>query len=96
MTTTAAPRLRTETLPWGVIGVTALVAAAFMATLVGLVLGGGAEAPLLSDPGPVVRYGLPLAKLLGTLGAAGAIGALLLALDDGAVRAIHAGEVFSL
>ncbi len=80
MTTTAAPRLRTETLPWGVIGVTALVAAAFMATLVGLVLGGGAEAPLLSDPGPVVRYGLPLAKLLGTLGAAGAIGALLLAL----------------
>lgn len=80
MTTTAAPRLRTEPLPWGVIGVTALVATAFMATLVGLVLGGGAEAPLLSDPGPVVRYGLPLAKLLGTLGAAGAIGALLLAL----------------
>ncbi len=80
MTTTAAPRLRTEPLPWGVIGVTALIAAAFVTTLIGLVLGGGAEAPLLSDPGPVVRYGLPLAKLLGTLGAAGAIGALLLAL----------------
>lgn len=80
MTTTAAPALRTDPLPWGAIGVIALTATALMAVLVGLVVGGGAEAPLLSDPGAVVRYGLPIAKLLGTLGAAGAIGGLLLAL----------------
>lgn len=80
MTTTTAPVLRTDPLPWGVIGVVAVSATALMAVLVGLVLGGGAEAPLLSDPGVVVRYGLPIAKLLGTLGAAGAIGGLLLAL----------------
>lgn len=72
--------LRTDPLPWGAIAVVALAAGALMAVLVGLVVGGGAEAPLLSDPGAVVRYGLPVAKLLGTLGAAGSIGALLLAL----------------
>ena len=80
MTTTTAPVLRTDPLPWGVIGVVSLTATALMAVLVGLVVGGGAEAPLISDPGAVVRYGLPIAKLLGTLGAAGAIGGLLLAL----------------
>lgn len=41
---------------------------------------GGATAPqLLSDPGPVVRWGLPIAKLLVNIGAAGMIGALVLA-----------------
>lgn len=40
---------------------------------------GGAIAPqLLSDPGPVVRWGLPIAKLLVNLGAAGMIGSLVL------------------
>lgn len=71
---------RTAPLPWGAIGVAALGGAALVAVLIGLVLGGGAEAPLLNDPGAVVRYGLPIAKLAATLGAAGAIGGLLLAL----------------
>ncbi len=72
--------MRTTPLPWGVIGVTALASTAVLAVLIGLVLGGGAEAALIADPGAAVRYGLPIAKLAGTLGAAGAIGGLLLAL----------------
>jgi cytochrome c oxidase assembly factor CtaG/putative copper export protein len=66
--------------PWGVLGVTALVVGAFIAVLVGLVFGGGADAALIADPGAAVRYGLPIAKLAATLGAAGAIGGLMLAL----------------
>jgi cytochrome c oxidase assembly factor CtaG/putative copper export protein len=50
-----------------------------MAVLVGLVIGGGAEAPLVIDPGVVVLYGLPVAELGTALGASGAIGGLLLA-----------------
>ena len=51
---------------------------ALLATLAGLAYGGGAAAQLLADPGPVVRWGLPVAKLLVNLGAAGTIGALVL------------------
>ncbi|UTT63454.1 cytochrome c oxidase assembly protein [Microcella humidisoli] len=79
MTITAPARTRATLLPWGLIGGTALGAGAIIALLVGLVVGGGAEAPLLADPGALVRYGLPVAKLAATLGAAGAIGGLLLA-----------------
>ncbi|MEN9620995.1 MAG: hypothetical protein RL499_1188 [Actinomycetota bacterium] len=61
-------------------GVTALGSGALVALLIGLVVGGGADAALIADPGAVVRYGLPIAKLAMTLGAAGAIGGLLLAL----------------
>jgi len=78
--TVTASATRTASLPWGVIGGGALGGGALVAVLIGLVVGGGAEAPLLADPGAVVRYGLPIAKLAATLGAAGAIGALLLSL----------------
>jgi putative copper resistance protein D len=44
-----------------------------------LQFGGGAAPELIADPGPVVRYGLPIAKLCVNLGAAGTIGALALA-----------------
>jgi len=64
----------------GALALAALLVAAVLALLVALVLGGGAEAPLVADPGPVVRYGLPIAKLVMTLASAVAIGALLLAL----------------
>lgn len=67
-------------LPWGAIGLASLVGAALVAVLIGLLVGGGAVAPLLSDPGAVVRYGLPIARLIVTLGFAGTIGSLLLAL----------------
>ena len=78
--TTTASATRTAPHPWGVIAVVALSGAALVAVLVALVFGGGAEAPLLTDPGVLVRYGLPVAELAGMLGASGAIGGLLLAL----------------
>lgn len=61
-----------------------LVFAALTALVIGLAYGGGAAAPLVIDPGPVVRWGLPVAKLLVNLGSAGLIGSLalvVLALD---------------
>lgn len=60
-------------------GPAALVVVAFVALLAGLAFGGGADAPPLTDPGAVVRYGLPIAKLVTNLGMATAIGALALA-----------------
>ncbi|TFD83374.1 copper transporter [Cryobacterium fucosi] len=59
-------------------GPAVLLIAAVLSTLVALAYGGGAAGQLLADPGPVVRWGLPLAKLLVNLGAAGTIGALVL------------------
>ncbi|WP_208857277.1 cytochrome c oxidase assembly protein [Cryobacterium arcticum] len=61
-----------------IIGPAALLLVAIVATLAGLAYGGGADAQLLADPGAVVRWGLPVAKLLVNLGAAGTIGALVL------------------
>jgi cytochrome c oxidase assembly factor CtaG/putative copper export protein len=62
-----------------IIGPAVLLLVAIVATLAGLAYGGGAQAQLLADPGAVVRWGLPIAKLLVNLGAAGTIGALVLA-----------------
>ena len=56
-----------------------LVLAALAAVFAGLVFGGGA-APLALDPGEVVRYGLPVSKLLVNLGGAVTLGALVLSL----------------
>jgi cytochrome c oxidase assembly factor CtaG/putative copper export protein len=56
-----------------------LLLVAFLALLASLAFGGGADAPLVADPGEVVRFGLPMAKLVVNLGAAGTIGALALA-----------------
>ena len=59
-------------------GPAVLLAAALAAALVGLWWGGAAQ-PTLVDPGDLVRFGLPIAKLLTDLGFAAALGALLLA-----------------
>lgn len=53
---------------------------ALIATLIGLALGGGAAPQNINDPGVVIRYGIPFAKLTLNLGAAGMLGALVLAL----------------
>lgn len=58
----------------GVLGVAALIA-----VLLGLWWGGGAAPLLLIDPGPWVRFGVPIAKVLVNLGAAIALGSLLVA-----------------
>jgi cytochrome c oxidase assembly factor CtaG/putative copper export protein len=57
-----------------------LVATAFLALAGALALGGGANAPVLGDPGLFVRVALPASKMLVNLSAATMIGALALAL----------------
>lgn len=55
-----------------------LLAVALASLFTALAFGGGAEAPLLSDPGPVVRYGLPVARLFLNFSIALTIGSLVL------------------
>jgi hypothetical protein len=62
------------------VGPAVLLAVGFVMLLVGLRIAGGADAQLLQDPGPVVRYGIPITKMIVNLGAAGVLGALVLAI----------------
>ncbi len=55
-----------------------LLLAALLSLIAALAFGGGADAPLIIDPGAVVRYGLPVSTLFVYLGGAGALGALVL------------------
>ena len=55
-----------------------LVLVAFAALLAALKFGGAADAPLVVDPGEVVRWGLPVTKMLNNIGAAVTIGTLFL------------------
>lgn len=55
-----------------------LLVVALLSLLLALRFGGGADVPGLSDPGVVVRFGLPIAQLLFNIGAACTIGALVL------------------
>ena len=57
----------------------ALAGVALVALLTALAYGGGAAPGLVLDPGPVVRWGLPVAKLTMNLGIALTLGALVLA-----------------
>ena len=50
-----------------------------VAVFIGLAIGGGADPLQFSDPGPVVRYGVPIAKALMNLSMAVAIGSLVFA-----------------
>ncbi|MET0976091.1 MAG: cytochrome c oxidase assembly protein [Leifsonia sp.] len=61
-----------------VLGPAVLLAAALISLVVALSYGGGAAPQALEDPGAIVRWGLPIAKLFVNLGAAGMIGALVL------------------
>lgn len=62
-----------------ILGPAALVAATFVALIVGLQVGGAAAERTLLDPGTVVRYGMPLGRTLVNLGIAGLVGALVMA-----------------
>ena len=55
------------------------VVAALLATVVGLLFTGAAAASVLQDPGALVRWGLPVARLTHDLSAAVALGAMALA-----------------
>jgi cytochrome c oxidase assembly factor CtaG/putative copper export protein len=57
-----------------------LLLAAVAAVLVGLAIGGGAAARPIADPGDVVRFGLPILKMVVNLSIAVVIGSLALAL----------------
>ena len=50
-----------------------------VAIILGLAIGGGADPLQFSDPGPIIRYGAPIAKGLMNLAMAVAIGSLVLA-----------------
>ena len=50
-----------------------------IALVFGLLTGGGAEPLLIVDPGPVVRWGIPVAKAFVHFGAALAVGSLMVA-----------------
>jgi putative copper export protein len=62
-----------------IVGPALLLLVALASALAALQFGGGATAEPIADPGDVVRYGLPLGKLIVNIGAAGTIGALVLA-----------------
>ena len=55
-------------------GPAVLLLVGFVALLTALVIGGGANPALIADPGPVVRFGLPIARLVVDLSAADAAG----------------------
>ncbi|MFB8386317.1 cytochrome c oxidase assembly protein [Microbacterium sp. NPDC055910] len=69
------------------VGPAILVVAAFVTLAWALAFGGGAEPLAIADPGPIVRWGLPISKLLVNLSAAGVVGVLVTALF-----ALKAGE----
>jgi cytochrome c oxidase assembly factor CtaG/putative copper export protein len=56
-----------------------LVLSALVALMVALAIGGGADPEPIADPGAFARYGLPISTLLVNLGAAGTLGALVIA-----------------
>src|SRR5690606_21603661 len=56
------------------------VVVALAAVIAGLAYGGGAAPLVIGDPGPVARWGLPIAKLFVNLAAAGMVGCLVTAL----------------
>ena len=60
-------------------GPAVLLVAALASVLAALAFGGGAAAPLLLDPGALVRWGLPISTLIVNLSLAGTVGALVLA-----------------
>jgi putative copper resistance protein D len=69
------------------VGPAILVVVALAVLLWGLAFGGGAAPLVIGDPGPLVRWGLPIATLAVNLTAAGMVGSLVLALF-----ALKAGE----
>lgn len=62
------------------VGCFVLIITALLAVLWGLSFGGGAAPLILGDPGEIVRWGLPISKVVVNLSAAGMIGPLVLAL----------------
>lgn len=62
------------------VGPAILIVAALVSVVAALAYGGGAAPLDIGDPGPVARWGLPIAKMFVNLGLSVAIGSLVLAL----------------
>jgi cytochrome c oxidase assembly factor CtaG len=62
-----------------IVGPAVLLLVALVAVLSGLAVGGGAEPPQVLSPGPIVLYGVPIARLIVDLAIAATIGSLALA-----------------
>ena len=62
-----------------IVGPALLLLVALASVFAALAFGGGAKQEPIADPGALVRLGLPTAKLFVNIGAAGTIGALLMA-----------------
>ncbi|MFJ4176139.1 cytochrome c oxidase assembly protein [Microbacterium sp. NPDC089696] len=62
------------------VGIGILVGAGLVAVIVALAVGGGAAPLLLQDPGPFVRWAIPVVKLAMNIAAAAMLGSLVLAL----------------
>ena len=76
----------------------ALLSAAVVVVLLALALAGSADAPLLGDPGVVVRWALPTTTVLADLAGAVTLGALVLAafvLPRGTGRAASDGSAWA-
>jgi cytochrome c oxidase assembly factor CtaG/putative copper export protein len=75
---------RTETTSRGsayrLAGLGVLLAASVVGVVVALALGGGAAPLLLQDPGPFVRWGIPVAKVIMNVAGAAMLGSLVMAL----------------
>lgn len=74
-----APQTRTSP-AYRVGGVGVLLAAGLLGAIVALIIGGGAAPLLLQDPGPFVRWAIPLVKLVMNIASAAMLGSLVLAL----------------
>ncbi|MDQ0727764.1 cytochrome c oxidase assembly protein [Microbacterium sp. W4I20] len=84
---TSRAETTTRSSAYRVAGIAILLVAAVIAVVVALLVGGGAKAPLLQDPGVLVLWGTPLARLIMNLAGAAMLGSLVLALF-----ALRAGE----
>jgi len=60
------------------VAIALVVVAGLVSVIAGLVVGGGADPLQFSDPGPVVRFGAPFAKLVMNFSMATAVGSLVL------------------
>lgn len=67
----------------------AAVPVAGVAAVLGLMLTGAAAPTILADPGPAVRWGLPLVTVASQLALAGTVGALLMAVGVLPARAVR-------
>ncbi|WP_323742125.1 cytochrome c oxidase assembly protein [Microbacterium sp. UFMG61] len=73
--------VQTRTSPaYRVVGLAILVGAGLIGAIAALALGGGAAPLLLGDPGPAVRWAIPIVKLAMNVSAAAMLGSLVLAL----------------